>query len=744
MDSSWVFVFIAFVYYVYFFLYPRNLYNIARPPGTPDDPPAKLQASVESIHVDTLAIFQDQDEWKQTFQAPYMAENDRVYVIDECYNQPDHSHVLAKGKSLYDYMKNDKLDGSSKGSVPNHVKDIIQDPSRVFYFQCMKNRIDSLHVCQPGSAFDSQKCTPVNPCTSQKYPGAIADASDSQFFFWCDGKGKADRQKCPDGTSFLHDSCRQINNFQTFCKSNPKTGYLKLDDLNWIECDSAGHPEMFKCPPETVLIGPAQCQSNACRGRNDGDRVAMPVDPTSYFPFRFSPGFYECQDGQINKTVYCSDEKWDTFNTKGEDVTSLPRVFDGKKCSDPELCENVVLNSSSDYIVPSHHFTKYVNNWESSMFFDEVVGYRCVNHKKQKIVAPPGKFIKFHKFEWACSEPNVTKVVVGEQHDSYYDCSTKQVVKCGLEEFFDARKCQKLHPFHHKFENVGIFRLDNLATHDDWLIPWDYSQKAHPYSKPPKPPCTSPESEYLHGYNICSHPDCAKYAQVLFFSGIWDFPIIAEDGKTCFRSNELLKKSKETTVKTGFDFWNQRGEPEIGTHTKPKPLTEGCTFGKKVESGYFQRDSTLYMTCDLKQPFVFCPSVRTEGIVNVEGVYACVPPKETILQPGIVAKFAKNTCEKIIPLDINTTVFFDGNKAVPYPLNFTAFPMPANKAFTLEVTKPVKLIYSRRLTYPPNVWEENRTLHKVTPKNYNYVMRLSTWTNKALTFPTHKVIDEIE
>lgn len=137
---------------------------------------------------------------------------------------------------------------------------------------------------------------------------------------------------------------------------------------------------------------------------------------------------------------------------------------------------------------------------------------------------------------------------------------------------------------------------------------------------------------------------------------------------------------------------------------------ETCTFGQKLKTGNFIWDSAVYATCDMDQPFVFCPSPHTTKLLREKNVYACAPPPTNVIlhtHTGDHQSYATNEVKRMLSAVLDGSVTqFRLNKAdktdYQLPANGT-FDIPIDTRFNPNTDKPVYLELRYRVTHPPQV-----------------------------------------
>ncbi|GFY38830.1 uncharacterized protein TNIN_3551 [Trichonephila inaurata madagascariensis] len=705
--SWWICVLILTFYYLFFCFHFNPV--ITKPPG-PEPIANNFEYKVKFDNGYIEFKTSNNGFWEFPLEEDFYFDNGKIQLKDDCFYKLPGSKIEAKGKTLYDYVQNDKLVPGQGGSFNIFVNSIIQN-GYVFYFKCGKNKIESLHACPPGQIFQDSECVPVHPCTNKKDGENYEDPFNRQFYFKCP---EGIRVECPPNTYFIHDSCRTESIFYDRCRLDSKFRF-NINSTLFIACVN-GEPVLHQCPPDTILVGD-ECKSIQCLNKPNGTKVPFPKETLGLFSF--STGYFICEKGNIRERVQCPNE-WDWYESKGDNLTFLPQVFGNDKCDIPEICENVLMNDT-DAIVPVHEFTKHVRNWKNSLLFDSSLGYRCLGNKKQKVQVPDGYHISDYKIKPACNQPG-QRVVLSSNIDKYYDYDQQTVLNCPKDTFFDGTECINRIPGAHRFKNVDIFKFNNLEF--NWMIPWNYSKVQSIEST-----CTSPESFYINGYNICSHPECKMFP----FLKQLKASIRLSDTDKCEFNDGKIKKLK-TLPKGHLNFWSQRYKPYPSTHCTPK---------SRVQSGHFVLDSVLYATCDHKQPFVFCPSALTDKIEKFSNVYACVPKDEvfeSVLEANTTKLFLENHLERVIPITPGTLIKING-KLQNYDPNGIKID---NNPVEIWSNKNIRLIFKTLVNHPPNTYFSNKTLKTFKPNRY-FVMRYAGGsTVNPLEFKSYDVESSVK
>lgn len=708
----------AFLYYGYFFVLG---YVVSNPPQQQPKGPIEINADRHDI-----VVLQDGETTFLHQIPPEYVGDGTVVQTNPCTDELNGTNVRASGLDLYEYVRKHSNVVIEDLAAADRNQTSVYQENRIFYFNCSGGQIDSLHACRPGTVFGWEKCEMVNPCTGVEEKKTFSDATDRHFYYECiEGYNHFLRKKCPDGEIFHVDSCHGLPDLAEECEAD-KTFHLPIDHKRFVVC-SGGGPVLRVCPSGQMVVG-RTCESDACHGKIDGSRVPMKDDESTHVPFRYSPGYHECRGGRVVRSVLCPND-WDRSLSGGEDLTALPRVFKEGKCVPPELCVNVQVEENTtypDHVVPAYHFRKRVREWRNAHLFDATFGYQCDRGGvKRKLDAPSGQSIKKFKFADGCGG-GVTRVPLVNVATAYFDCVTKEEVDCQDEHYFDGERCRPRHSDAFSFGGVDMFRFEGLGEHDGWIGPIDYS------NEPPVEPCVEPESVYLNGYNLCSHPDCAQFAYLAHLDKGFGF---SHDGHTCYTDGSRIVKTLAPLFDSEFDFWNQRGciddwHPRTEEPTKAAP---DCVFGTKIESGFFVLDSTVYKTCDAALPFVFCPSPKTTGIEMIgESRYACKPPEKFFMEAGQNAQFEANQLERIEALSDETRIGIDDLPLMPMVGRFMEI---GGRRTKIRVDKRVRLHYRYTATLPPRAYYEGSKPVYIDNPEYNFLLKAAGRTGKPLAIP---------
>lgn len=725
------FLCLLLIYYWYFYASPL-FQHIPKPhAGSPSDPP-KRQFQFDSKQPNHFRFLVDgKPVWEHMLPVDtFTFHRDKIVQKDPCYGYPNHAVVPAKGKVLYDYLKSNS-DTKNILNFKENSSFTVQE-GNVFYFKCMQNHVDRLQMCPSGTILTGNRCQAIDSCTGKKDGTVLPDRISSRYIVCMNGKEMI--KKCPPQMVFHHNRCESMDDLNHYCQyfSAP----LQLDDETRLECRD-GKPFYITCKSGTKFIDNDYCEPANCIGLPDGTNLPLPERKTDLF--KFSPGYMTCRKNKIHEIVECS-QNWDESLSKGENLLSLPMVFDpqSNQCSVPTFCENV-FSDDPDVIVPVYEFTRHVKNWKFSEIFDRAAGFVCENKtRKRKLLSPDKRISKRFKEESACGPEMPEKLPIFNNSKSFYDCTGGRIETCPPQTFFNGSACIPEPVDAFKLNDLPLFKFDSLNL-ESWIKPFDYS-------KTPLISCQEPESTLIELYNICSHPDCSKYA---FVSQIPDMAILLpreQQAKCKFYENERLLKKE--SVDFDYHFWSQK----ISNDEKEKP----CQVGQKLQTGNFIWDSTVYATCNLDQPFVFCPSTHSQRILSVPGGYfACEPPstKSYVFNIADWTLFETNEIKHIWPAywNINDTKFqyIRRSKAKKQEiLTLAGLDIKLGERLNLLASQPVRLEPRYRVTYPPNVAFEyddrnSKNVQTSTP-NHGFMVKLKNFTSKPLNFATHRPILFVE
>ncbi|KAG8173825.1 hypothetical protein JTE90_016314 [Oedothorax gibbosus] len=275
----------------------------------------------------------------------------------------------------------------------------------------------------------------------------------------------------------------------------------------------------------------------------------------------------------------------------------------------------------------------------------------------------------------------------------------------------------------------------NNLSHYNWIEPWDYLKKELVVN-----PCTDPTFVLDKTYNVCIHTDCVLYP----FLSLTNLKIGLRDKSECVYDafkNQIDKQPAERP----YLFWSQRQVPELNSH-----FVDSCKPNKQVQSGYFIKDSTLYATCDEKQPFVFCPSSITAGTnkhMNSGRFYGFPMFYNVEIPPNTKREFSKNELASVQRKSENVISAVNVNgKIRQIPRHAGIDLTNEKKVIKLEtLSQPVRVYFQYMVTYPPDtVYRYDYTRQSgfvdVSPQNHNsFLMKLANFTQKPLALPKYKV-----
>lgn len=721
----------------YFWYYYTTFTDRRVPKPTTPVVPKEYRVEFSKLTEDTFEFsVNDTVLWRHTLKDDKFKVGAFASVVpkDACEHVPSGRSIPASGRALYDYLKRDpdlqhRL--AFRQDAPYMVRDLD-----VFYFECKDGRIDDVGICPSGEFFQAGRCVPFTACTGKPDFVTLPDPSSRAHYFTC-RDGKEVRSFCGNDKFFVHNRCVSKNDAAYYCRFNEEgRPFFILDETTKLECVEGGEAVYVKCAPGTRFFDNNNdvCEPSVCMSEADGAKLPLP--PRTTGPFSYSPGYVTCYAGKVNETVECP-QVWDDELSKGDDLTHLPMVFDGKKCSVPTFCENV--SSENPYVmVPRHEFTKRVRNWKFSEFYDKSFGYVC-NEQQQRTFAytAPGHLIDAQRYAQsdACGGGDRNLLLpVPENANRYYDCDQKMVRECENDEFFDGVACKRVPENAFTFEGVPFFNFQKALNFESWIASWNYETKKPPIQ------CRDPYV-CLDVHNICSDPDCVKYA---FLSMTPDLAILLppdENGNkfkcTFHRADQTLRK--EPVADYHYRFWDQKILRE-----ELKDSKTVCEPGQKIRTGNFVWDQTVYATCDETQPFVFCPSPATRSIERVGDVWACDNPNDNVVkfEQKEATTFSGNEIKRIWPSDPNLVNYYRLNNGVWKLLKREGFEIPKGKQmFTLQVRYPVFMELRYRVTHPPHVAfkyenEEKRATYSLPDSGF--LVKLEHFTRKHLKFPKYE------
>lgn len=728
-------LFFLCLYFIYFwYFYHFRAPPVPRPKSLAPRSPVPFDLYLVAVRHNMFRFFVNGTMlWEHIFpDDAYLVQNsENIIERDDCYSHTTRRRIAARGIGLYKYLK--KHPEFKKDLTFEENSHYTAQQGDVFYFTCFNRRIESLDMCPSGKIYQNQTCVDVSSCTDKADYTRLPVHADPFKYIEC--KNKREFYKtCPATTFFYHDQCVAQHNLAYQCTLKDTVIPFKLDAHTLFECRDH-KPIYTTCLPGTQFFDNLYCEPNNCVGQPNGTRLNLPHRTLG--PFRFVPGYMECLHEKVFQTIECPST-WDPMLSQGDNLTHLPRVFDGQQCAVPSFGENVT-SDDPDVLVPIHEFTKHVQNWKQAPYYDQTVGYiQTSNGRKRKQLDPGQRIGKQFKVESACGITSDIFLPLYGQPDQYYNCVEKKVVTCPPLHYFTGSACEKepLHAF--KFHGIPMFQFNDL-NEEGWIKPWDYP--AQPYH--PLKGCHSADDTYLKLYDICVHHDCLNYAFLSMVPNFSLFLPVAQKAKCTY--DPMDRHIKKTLVTFNYTFWDQKILPERVKQA------ETCTVGQKLKTGHFVWDTTIFATCDPAQPFVFCPSPATETLLQSENHYACAPPREnTFLHTQTLTwtPFATNEVKRILPPVWDQTPYqFRLNKGDQnqYELPETGFDIPHGTRFVLRVNRPVHLELEYRVTHPPHVAFQypaqndlNVLKHPDTASQpHGFMVRKEKFIDSTLHFPTY-------
>lgn len=727
MTKLFILALLLSYYWYFYYSYSKNISTSvhSKPSNNPLQPALILDERINSF------ILASKNFWSFNLPEPFIVYKGKIVEQTACQNIPNGQSVLASGKELYDILKTETIFQDSL-IRPNDLS-LIYRSDNVFYFKCFNEKIKQIHLCPVGYLYSNKHgtCIAIQKCLGEPNGTFFSHETDNSKYIECVDEETIER-KCPDKHIFIHNKCHSVHNLILYCTYN--TEPFLINPTSQVRCKDKQY-FIVQCEPGYQFFhNNGDCESTVCLGKPDGFKVALPDESTSSFIYKL--GYNMCNNEKLSsENIYCRSH-WDTLQSKDEnlsiDMANLPMVFDGKKCTIPTFCENV-LPTNPDVIVPVHRFTKHLPNWKYSMQFDSVHGYQCdygnqtldellknKNGKRKFTELPEGKQIKRFKID-TCQDGFIP--ILGN-NTKYYDCENKKVITCQRYEHFNGEKCMINQTFAFRYKDIDVFQFDNMNKYDGWMKTWSYASTD---TKSIEDSCTDTEPVYINNYNICSHPDCKHYP---FLYHIPDFSVLLpEKGFKCVLSDNAIKKE---SVNYNYTFWNQRKSLEENIDEEP------CTPGQLISTGNFIWDNTIYATCNLEQPFVFCPSSETDGItqVNNGNRFACKLKDHydnPLFQSYDIERFKPNELEEIETLHPKTEIILDRTKFILGPNNKK--PIPSGKAINLQSNNPIRIKYKSRITFPPNVIYKNKTYVMDTRSEFSaFITGRQDFTYRPINF----------
>ena len=749
-------VFILAVLLIYFwYFYYSNSKPVPAPKKSRPFPSSPLDLKFKRIKSDEFELHQNGvSVWRHQIPIYYVSKDVDIQEMDECHHIiQDHQMIPAKGLGLYNFVKKHP----KFQNLVNHSK--IKDYGFVFrhgtpfYFTCKNRRIMSLTLCPSGHIFFNGACKKINSCTNQPDKTRFPHPDPYQWIL-CLG-GEEHVHSCPAGTLFYGGKCTSEK--EGLCAFQKDVDFFKLDDMTLFGCQN--HTPVYKkCPAGTRLFDTLNCESSLCFGQVDGTKI--PLQEINRKPFKFIPGYRICQGGKITETKECSPI-WDPMLAEEENLTTLPMVFDipSNQCTIPSLCRNV-FPIESDVYVQEHQFTREIQNWHFSKFYDDGWGYRCDDKmKKVNGAVPVGKRINNHfKMVDACPEGSSAKLPINGYSRAFYDCVTKSYQVCSNAHFFNGANC-RLHPerdnriiFKYATNHISLplFEFNNLDS-EGWIKPFQKQlvQDLH---------CRS-GYEYVKTYHLCSNKLCLPY---LFLSMIPDFSLFvypegATRAKCKFDSNERYLKAIKTDV--NYTFWDQKIHHDEEKLMEQEKLDEVCQFSPfmHIKTGNYFWDRTIFATCHKEQPFVFCPSTHTRQIIEIQGdkkTFACAPPTSFNLRHKAISQhtlYPTNMFQRVLRINnrLTSVKLNKGSNFVEVPPD--GLVIPENSTLNIFSLEDVNLEYKFKITHPPNVvfnYKNNHREARVADDPVQFFnLRTEEFEYGKFEVPTYEVnsyVDKIE
>lgn len=729
------FLCLYFIYFWYFYYFRAP--SVPRPKTPGPDSPLRYNLDLVVIQANIFRFLENGSRmWEHVFHDDaYLVHRATETIIerDDCYWYPQRTRIAAKGIGLYKFLK----------QHPEFQKDISFEENspytaqqgQVFYFTCFNRRIESLDMCPSGQIYQNQVCVDISSCTDKADYTHLPVHADPFKYIECKNRREFFKT-CPPDTFFYHDHCVPQYNLIYQCTLKDTVLPFKLDAHTLFECRDH-KPIYTTCLPGTQLFDNLYCEPDACVGQPDGALLNLPHRTVG--PFRFVPGYMECLHEKVFQTVECPST-WDPMLSEGDNLTHLPQVFDGKQCVVPSFGVTVT-SDDPDVLVPIHEFTKHVQNWKQSPYYDQTVGYTQWGRKRKRL--DPGQRIGKHfKVESACDASSPYLLPIYGHPDQYYNCVTQQRITCPAQHYFTGSACQPEPPHAFKFQGIPLFQFDHLND-EAWIPPWDYPGRGHR----PLTGCHTAEDTYLKLYDICVHPECLPYAFLSMVPQVSLFLPAPRQAKCTYDPTD--RHIKKESVSFHYTFWDQKVLPE-GVQS-----SETCTVGQKLNTGHFVWDTTLFATCDPAQPFVFCPSPATETLFKTAHSYACAPPPgNTFLHTRNLhwTPFATNEIKRILPpvWDQNP-YYFRLNKGdlTRYELPETGFDIPRDTRINLRVNRPVLLEWRYRVTYPPsvafqyNAQNQLEVLEDPATPPHGFMVRREKFVDATLHFPTYTAQEHV-
>lgn len=675
-----------------------------------------LLSSLQSSRPPYTYVFESTDSQNLTISASYGgswtfsigdrytfdARRNRISESDECLGRPNGFKLKVEGKTLYETLLKKKLiDGIFETLIAEDILEYFRRGYE-FYFLCDHGTVRQFYACAPG---DREDCHAIDSCVDRDDGTVFPDPTDRQYYRVCVAE-KPVRKRCQPETFFWKDACRPPHS--DMCESEQYV--FPINKKKYIRCDREVGVVVEECPENTSIISGSSCERDDCVGVPDEFR--KPMEFVARGPFVYSPGYYVCRGNRIVETATCPAE-WNPVTSLGDDLTALPTVFDTKRqaCSVPSFCENVFSSVPEGVVVPVHEFSKRVSDWKYATFFDSVAGYRCEESEKTRFVLEPGKRIIGNAVTSACGQDSRTKIPIGDRTDAYYDCESEKVVACDPDSIFDGERCKKSIQRAHSYKNMPFFRLTGLSRRNDWMEPFP--------SRSSSSTCLQEQEgvTYFPQYDVCLVPECSAFPFLKQLpKGLFFFLPDGEHICTYNAATNTIKR-KRHFFGSGrkLHFWKQRSVPRTDAVSD-----DDCAFGQNLESGNFLLDSTIYVTCDPKQPFVFCPSASTRGIaLTPYGTsYACLP-RDSAYEIQVEANETLSCLTEQVEyfqIEEESRYLVDGKEEFgsesrnPSSGLRNIFVLPSDEKFTFWSDRPYVVRYRKLPTYPPDVHLEKSAL----------------------------------
>ena len=627
--------------------------------------------------------------WNVQLTSDFFWNGNQIAEKDDCFGKT--GMVAAKGKHLYDYIRHHDLLDDTSNSVNNEIYQNIN----LFYFKCKDEKIDSLHKCPPGHVFEGTNCKFIDTCRDKPDFYTYMYPQNKFKYYECQ-QGTSVEKQCPPKQIFQYNACKTPDNI---CEVEKEGHRIALTKYTYGEC-TRGKMEIHSCITGYHFFD-GKCEYEKCHGKHN---EYVPYYDIKNGPFSFSIYYSSCEHGKLKKTFRCPS-KWNTFNTD-VNITHLPKVFENGGCVEPVLCKNVKL-IDPDAVIPAYNYSKHLATWNMSALFDGAYGFNCnSNDEMQTVDIPEGSLVTGFKIKNACT-PTMTKIPINRP-DAYFDCADNIVKTCQPNSFFNGSICKEKNPKAFNFNNhLDVFEFNSLGE-NNWM------KARFPKAVFYKPNCNAGEV-YIKEKNVCIHPECKRF---MFISELRK-PIKLDNEYQCVWdvTRHISKEKYDNPDNLQLHFWKQT----LGDNSM-----DDCTVGNKLMTGNFVLDSTVYTTCKDNQPFVFCPSNATTGIVPVTNdIYACKPKDEVytqVLKQDESHSFYPNEVDYILIPKGARYRLSKNSRATANVETRLSIPSATTK-FTFTCNMPTNLYYKSLVNNPPNTYILNRQIHETTnfDKHYNIV-----------------------